>query len=222
MDTSTVVNVGLARGRGGAGHRHRRRPDGPRRAAHPADPATASARAGLRAGATWTGSSSASAPARSPGCGSASSPPRSWPPSPGSDCTGSAAWTCSRLSSRRPGRRDRLRGGHRRPPAGGLLGRVRRRRPPPGRAPVSPPRDVPRRPTVGPAADLYPDQLVGVAGPRTLDPGVLATPARPLPDAGRAAALPAPAGRHRADPAQVGAADRDPRRPAMMPAAADR
>ena len=36
---------------------------------------------------------------------------------------------------------------------------------------VSAPADVPRRPAIGPAVDLYPDQLVGGPGPRTLDPG---------------------------------------------------
>jgi tRNA threonylcarbamoyl adenosine modification protein YeaZ len=45
--------------------------------------------------------------------------------------------------------------------------------------------DVPRLPTVGPAADLYPEQLEGVAGPRVLDPGVLAARGLQLPDAGR-------------------------------------
>jgi tRNA threonylcarbamoyl adenosine modification protein YeaZ len=50
---------------------------------------------------------------------------------------------------------------------------------------VSRPNDVPRLPTVGPAADLYPDQLHAVPGPRAMDPGVLATRGPMLPDAGR-------------------------------------
>jgi len=49
---------------------------------------------------------------------------------------------------------------------------------------VSRPSDVPRLPTVGPAADLYPDQLEAVQGPRSLDPGVLATRGPMLPDVG--------------------------------------
>jgi tRNA threonylcarbamoyl adenosine modification protein YeaZ len=49
---------------------------------------------------------------------------------------------------------------------------------------VSRPSDVPRLPTVGPAADLYPEQLEPVPGPRALDPGVLATLGPTLPDAG--------------------------------------
>jgi tRNA threonylcarbamoyl adenosine modification protein YeaZ len=50
---------------------------------------------------------------------------------------------------------------------------------------VSPPSEVPRLPTVGPAADLYADQLHAVPGPRAMDPGVLATLGPMLPDAGR-------------------------------------
>lgn len=50
---------------------------------------------------------------------------------------------------------------------------------------VGPPDDVPRRPTVGPAVDLYPDRLLGVPGPRALDPEVLAVAGPALPDAGR-------------------------------------
>jgi tRNA threonylcarbamoyl adenosine modification protein YeaZ len=49
---------------------------------------------------------------------------------------------------------------------------------------VSRPSDVPRLPTIGPAADLYPDQLEAVPGPRLLDPGVLATRGPTLPDVG--------------------------------------
>ena len=45
--------------------------------------------------------------------------------------------------------------------------------------------EVPRLPTVGPGADLYPEALDGVLGPRTLDPGVLAVRGPGLPDAGR-------------------------------------
>ena len=50
---------------------------------------------------------------------------------------------------------------------------------------VSSPSDVPRRPTVGPAIGLYPDQLLAAPGPRALDPGVLAVHGPGLPDAGR-------------------------------------
>jgi tRNA threonylcarbamoyl adenosine modification protein YeaZ len=50
---------------------------------------------------------------------------------------------------------------------------------------VSEPGAVPRLPTVGPAAQIYPEALQAVAGPRTLDAGVLATHGLELPDAGR-------------------------------------
>jgi tRNA threonylcarbamoyl adenosine modification protein YeaZ len=50
---------------------------------------------------------------------------------------------------------------------------------------VSPPADVPRRPAVGPAVDLYPDLLLATPGPRALDPGVLAVRGPGLPDAGQ-------------------------------------
>jgi tRNA threonylcarbamoyl adenosine modification protein YeaZ len=53
-----------------------------------------------------------------------------------------------------------------------------------GEPSVSPPSDVPQLPAVGPAADLYSDQLSAVAGPRAIDPGVLATRGAALPDAG--------------------------------------
>ena len=49
---------------------------------------------------------------------------------------------------------------------------------------VSRPSDVPRLPVIGPAADLYADQLQAVPGPRSMDPGVLATSGATLPDAG--------------------------------------
>ena len=49
---------------------------------------------------------------------------------------------------------------------------------------VTPPGEVPRHPTIGPAAELYPDQLCAVTGPRTLDPGALAVYGPALPDAG--------------------------------------
>ena len=49
---------------------------------------------------------------------------------------------------------------------------------------VSRPGDVPRLPVIGPAADLYADQLQVVPGPRSMDPGVLATIGATLPDAG--------------------------------------
>ena len=49
---------------------------------------------------------------------------------------------------------------------------------------VSRPSDVPPLPVVGPAADLYSDQLQVVPGPRSMDPGVLATSGATLPDAG--------------------------------------
>ena len=40
-------------------------------------------------------------------------------------------------------------------------------------------------PTVGPGADLYPDSLPSVPGPRALDPATLALVGPTLPDAGR-------------------------------------
>jgi tRNA threonylcarbamoyl adenosine modification protein YeaZ len=49
---------------------------------------------------------------------------------------------------------------------------------------VSRPSDVPSLPVIGPAADLYADQLQVVPGPRSMDPGVLATSGATLPDAG--------------------------------------
>lgn len=49
---------------------------------------------------------------------------------------------------------------------------------------VSQPGDVPRLPTIGPAADLHKDQLQAVPGPRAMDPGMLATRGAMLPDAG--------------------------------------
>jgi tRNA threonylcarbamoyl adenosine modification protein YeaZ len=49
---------------------------------------------------------------------------------------------------------------------------------------VNPPAELPRLPTVGPAVDLYPDRLLGVPGPRLLDPGVLAAMGPHLPAAG--------------------------------------
>ena len=49
---------------------------------------------------------------------------------------------------------------------------------------VSSPDDVPRLPTVGPAADLYADRLDVVPGPRVLDPGLLAAHGLDLPSAG--------------------------------------
>ena len=50
---------------------------------------------------------------------------------------------------------------------------------------VERPDAVPQLPTIGPAGDLYPDQLRVVPGPRRLDPGVMAVRAPDLPDAGR-------------------------------------
>ena len=50
---------------------------------------------------------------------------------------------------------------------------------------VSAPADVPRSPAIGPAVDLYPDQLLGAPGPRALDPAALAVRGPGLPDAGR-------------------------------------
>jgi tRNA threonylcarbamoyl adenosine modification protein YeaZ len=49
---------------------------------------------------------------------------------------------------------------------------------------VSRPSDVPPLSVIGPAADLYADQLQVVSGPRSMDPGVLATFGATLPDAG--------------------------------------
>jgi tRNA threonylcarbamoyl adenosine modification protein YeaZ len=53
-----------------------------------------------------------------------------------------------------------------------------------GEPAVSRPSDLPRLPVIGPAADLYSDQLWAVPGPRSLDPGVLATRGATLPDTG--------------------------------------
>jgi tRNA threonylcarbamoyl adenosine modification protein YeaZ len=50
---------------------------------------------------------------------------------------------------------------------------------------VSAPDALPDGPVVGPAVDLYPDRLAAAAGPRALDPGLLATVGPELPDAGR-------------------------------------
>ncbi|HYP45935.1 MAG TPA: tRNA (adenosine(37)-N6)-threonylcarbamoyltransferase complex dimerization subunit type 1 TsaB [Propionibacteriaceae bacterium] len=49
---------------------------------------------------------------------------------------------------------------------------------------VAAPAELTSLPTVGPAADLYPDQLAHVSGPRGLDAGVLAAHAMTLADAG--------------------------------------
>lgn len=49
---------------------------------------------------------------------------------------------------------------------------------------VDRPADVPRLPTVGPGADLYPDLLAVAAGPRALDPATLALAGPSLVDAG--------------------------------------
>jgi tRNA threonylcarbamoyl adenosine modification protein YeaZ len=49
---------------------------------------------------------------------------------------------------------------------------------------VSRPSDLPRLPVIGPAADLYADQLQAVPGPRSTDPAVLATTGAMLPDVG--------------------------------------
>jgi tRNA threonylcarbamoyl adenosine modification protein YeaZ len=53
-----------------------------------------------------------------------------------------------------------------------------------GEPTVSRPSDIPRLPVIGPAADLYPDQLRAVSGPRSMDPGVLASHGPMLPGAG--------------------------------------
>jgi len=53
-----------------------------------------------------------------------------------------------------------------------------------GEPSVSRPSEVPPLPAIGPAAELYSDQLSLVAGPRAMDPGVLATRGATLPDAG--------------------------------------
>jgi tRNA threonylcarbamoyladenosine biosynthesis protein TsaB len=50
---------------------------------------------------------------------------------------------------------------------------------------VSRPIDVPPLPVIGPAADLCADQLHAVPGPRAMDPAVLATSSQVLPDAGQ-------------------------------------
>ena len=49
---------------------------------------------------------------------------------------------------------------------------------------VSSPDEVPRLPAVGPGADLYSERLEAVLGPRVLHPGVLAAHGLDLPDVG--------------------------------------
>lgn len=49
---------------------------------------------------------------------------------------------------------------------------------------VSKPADVPRLPTVGPAVELYPEDLQVAPGPRSLDPRILALAGPQLPSAG--------------------------------------
>lgn len=49
---------------------------------------------------------------------------------------------------------------------------------------VGAPETVPDLPLIGPAADLYPERLPVVAGPRAFDPGVLCVAGPDLPDAG--------------------------------------
>lgn len=75
---------------------------------------------------------------------------------------------------------------------------------------VSPPTEVPALPAVGPGADLYPDSLSAVLGPRTLDPGLMAVRGAGLPDAGTA-----PLYLRRPD-----AAEPSRRKPALLPRAA--
>ena len=53
-----------------------------------------------------------------------------------------------------------------------------------GEPQVSQPGEVPRLAAIGPAADLYSDQLNAVPGPRSMDPAVLAGRGATLPDAG--------------------------------------
>jgi tRNA threonylcarbamoyl adenosine modification protein YeaZ len=50
---------------------------------------------------------------------------------------------------------------------------------------VDRPDAVPKLPVIGPAGDIYPEQLVVAPGPRRLDPGVMAVRGPYLPDAGR-------------------------------------
>ena len=63
--------------------------------------------------------------------------------------------------------------------------------------------EVPRLPTVGPGAVLYPDRLEVVDGPATLDPAALAAVGPRLLGAGGRTALPAPTRRRRTRSAQV-------------------
>lgn len=49
---------------------------------------------------------------------------------------------------------------------------------------VGRPSSVPRLPTVGPGADLYPDALLVEPGPRAIDPATLALSGPTLPEAG--------------------------------------
>lgn len=53
-----------------------------------------------------------------------------------------------------------------------------------GQPQVSAPHTLPDLPVVGPAADLHADRLRAVPGPRVLDPGILALVGPSLPDAG--------------------------------------
>ena len=93
-----------------------------------------------------TRSSSAWDPGRSPACGSASSPPRSWPRWPGRPARRLQPGRAGRPVRGRPAHR-RVRGGHRCPAARGLLGPLRPARHPASAGPaVDRPDAVPRLP----------------------------------------------------------------------------
>ena len=184
----------------GAGGGDGRRPDGPCRAADAAGRRRAARRPAFGSPSS-TRSWSAWGRARSPDCGSGSSPPRCLATVSGVALHGVCSLDVLAAAVRRlrPGRG--VRGRHRRPAPRGLLGRLRRGRHEAHGSGGRPTGRVPRRPTIGPAADLYPDQLLSVPGPRALDPGVMAVrgpgPSRRRPGA----ALPAPSRRRRARPA---------------------
>ena len=189
-------------GRRGLGHRRRHRPDGPRRAADPADPPRSSTRPAL-GWPTSSRSSSGSDRGRSPGCGSASS----------------RAQVLAPVLGLRPARR--LQPGRHRPPSTRPRARAEfvvatdaRRREvywarygADGAGSAGPevgsPGRVPGLPTVGPGRRPVRRPARAVPGPRVLDPGVLAAAGPSLPDAGHRAALPAPARRGRTRPPQV-------------------
>ena len=184
LDTSILVNVGLARGGQVLASAHHRGPDGPCRAADADGAGTVSVRPGS-AWPTSPRSSSAWVPARSPGLRVGVVTAQVLANVRGIELRG----VCS-LDVLAAQFADTS-------PAGEFVVATDARRrevywagyTPDGRRTTGPavsaPSDVPRRPTVGPAVDLYPDQLLAAPGPRALDPGLLAVRGPGLPDVGR-------------------------------------